>query len=154
MNYSEFLQQHSKSSQNVSEPTLRLWHHIYEWVLKSEYADTADSPDFVKYVQSFRNVSVQTISSHLRKMSQSGLLSRHVLRRKLPAELKEEFFNPVINMFFGGDDLPSTFVRYCKPGLPCPREFKSAERVLSKIENKSSEFRSQISIFKCGSDAA
>lgn len=141
MDYPTFLKHVANSGGTASEATLRLWHHIYKWVLLHEYADTADTPEFVKYVQEFRNLSVPTINSHLKKMSSAGLLARHTLRRKLPKELREGFFNPVINMFFGGDDLPSTFVRYCKPSAVCSCEFKSAERAMAKMQQKVADLK-------------
>lgn len=109
-----------------SEATLRLWHHIFYYVLRNDYADTADSPEFVKYVQDFRAISVSTINSHLRKMSEAKLLKACHMRRKLDQGTKELILNPMA--FWAYTDLPTGFKRYCLPDSPCSGEFKSAER--------------------------
>lgn len=143
MTYAEFLELATRANAEPAESTLRLWHHIYMWISEHGYADTADSPEFVKYVQSFRRLGVPTIGKHLRSMSDAGLLSRYFLRRRLSAEAREELLNPVTNMFFGGGNLPSSFARYSLPGQPCSREFRSAVRSLERIETRISELRSK-----------
>ena len=112
----------------ASESTLRLWHHMYLWVEEKGYADTADTPEFLKYVCSFRSLKVGAINAHLRRMSKSGLLSRHVLRRKLPSELKEELYNPFLSLMTGSELPPTSFVRYCLPRQKCSVELKAIER--------------------------
>lgn len=141
MTYAEFLDLVNCQNVNAAESTIRLWHHVYLWVVQHEYADTADSPEFVKYVREFRSLSVPTIGKHLRSMSNAGLLARHTLRRRLSHEAKDELLNPITNMFFGGSTLPSSFARYCLPGKFCSREFKSASRSLQRIEERMQEFR-------------
>jgi hypothetical protein len=143
MNYADFLELPGNKNSLASENTLRLWHHLYLWVLRHEYADTADSPEFINYVVEFRKLSVATIGKHLRSMSTAGLLKQHTLRRRLSGEAKEELLNPITNMFFGGSTLPSSFSRYCLPGKPCSKEFKSAQRSLQRIEERMQELRSK-----------
>lgn len=139
MTYTEFLKLVEHMNIEATEGTLLLWHHIYAWIAEHGYADTADSPEFVKYVQSFRHIGARTIGRHLRSMSEADLLSRHILRRRLSQEAKEELLNPVVNIFFGGRSLPSSFARYSLAGKPCSREFKSALRSLESIENRMNE---------------
>ena len=141
MTYIQFLELVGHKEIAVAEATLRLWHHVYLWVLEHEYADTADSPEFVKYIRNFRLIGEPTIGRHLRSMSSAGILKRHTLRRKLSTEAKEELLNPIINTFYGGINLPSTFARYCLPGKPCSREFKSATRSLQRIEDRMQALR-------------
>lgn len=141
MTYAEFLDLTKRQELSATESTMRLWHHIYSWVIQIEYVDTADTPEFVDYVREFRALSVPTIGKHLRSMSDAGLLARHTLRRRLPTEVKDELLNSITNMFFGGSILPSSFARYCLPGKPCPREFKSAVRSLQRIEERMQELR-------------
>ena len=143
MTYNEFLKIPELAKVEVRESTLQLWHQIYIWVLANGYADTADSPEFVKHIQSFRKIEVKTIGRHLRIMSEIGLLAQHSLRRKLSQEAKEELLNPLVGLFFGGSSLPSAFTRYALPGRPCPREFKAAQRSLEKIETRMNEFRTK-----------
>lgn len=143
MNYAEFLELECLRGLSTTEATLRLWHHMYSWVVEKKYADTADSPEFVEYVCQLRNLSVQTINTHLRRMAEAGLLSRHVLRRKLPPNARDELLNPITNMFFGGKALPSTFARYCINGAECSLEFKSAARSLESVERRMNELREE-----------
>ena len=65
----EFIALQSVQSESVKESTLKMWHHIYIWVEKHGYADTADTPDFVRHVQEWRKVSLSTISAHLANMA-------------------------------------------------------------------------------------
>ncbi len=125
--YLEFIALPSVQSESVKEPTLKMWHHIYIWVEKHGYADTADTPDFVRHVQEWRKVSLSTISAHLANMAKAGLLKRHILKRKLSSEAREELLNPVLGMF-SGTSLPTTLVRYTLPDADCPLEFKAAAR--------------------------
>ncbi len=141
MNYQEFVKLLENSGANATESTIRLWHQIYSWVLNNGYADTADSPDFVKYIQNFRKIGIPTIGKHLRLMSEAKLLSKHTMRRKLPQELKDDLLNPILNTFMGGINLPSSFVRYSLYGKPCSKEFKSAERSINNIEQRFKEIR-------------
>jgi len=131
-NYLDFVALPSLQGVSVKEPTLKMWHHIFMWVEKYGYADTADSPEFVGYVQGWRKVSPATIGSHLAKMAAAGLLKRHVLRRKLSSEAKDELLNPILGMF-AGTSLPTTLVRYTLPNVACPLEFKVAVRKAEKI---------------------
>ena len=139
MTYIEFLKIVEPTDAKVAENTLILWYRIYIWVVEHGYADTADSPEFVKYIQSFRQIGVQTIGKHLKNMADLGLLSRHTLRRRLSKDAKEELLNPIVNMFFGGKNLPSSFVRYSLAGEPCSRDFKSAQRYIENIEKRAGE---------------
>ena len=132
-NYLDFIALPSIQGVSVKEPTLKMWHHIFMWVEKYGYADTADSPEFIGYVQGWRKVSPATIGSHLAKMAGAGLLKRHVLRRKLPAEAKDELLNPILGMF-AGTSLPTMLVRYTLPNVACPLELKAAVRKAEKID--------------------
>ena len=143
MTYNEFLKLSELVKVEVRESTLQLWHQIYIWVLNNGYADTADSPEFVSHIQSFRRIEIKTIGRHLRLMSEIGLLTQHSLRRKLSQEAKDELLNPLLGMFFGGSSLPSAFTRYVLPGTPCPSEFKAAQRSLENIETRINEFRTK-----------
>lgn len=134
MTYLEFLALPAVKKVHPVEATQRIWHHIYVWVLEHGYADTADSPDFVHYVKAFRGVNIETIASHLARMANADLLKRHVLKRKLSADAKEELLNPVTTMFTGSS-LPTMLIRYTLPGVSCPLEFKSAERQATRIHN-------------------
>lgn len=138
MNYADFLQKIADTG-NKSEKTLRLWHHIYVWISEKGYADTADSPEFIDYVTGFRKIGVSSIGKHLKCMSDAGIISRHTLRRRLPKDIREDLLNPVVTLFLGGNNLPSTFVRYSLPGQSCPRDFKSIERSITSINNRISE---------------
>lgn len=131
--YLDFIALPSIQSVSVKEPTLKMWHHIFMWVEKHGYADTADSPEFIGYVQGWRKVSPATIGSHLAKMAAAGLLKRHVLRRKLSSEAKEDLLNPILGMF-AGTSLPTTLVRYTLPNVVCPLELKAAVRKAEKID--------------------
>ena len=134
MTYLEFLALPAVQKANSVEATQRMWYHIYVWVQEHGYADTADSPDFVQYVKTFRSVNVETIASHLARMANADLLKRNVLKRKLSAEAKEELLNPIATMFTGSS-LPTMLIRYTLPGVSCPLEFKSAERQATRIHN-------------------
>lgn len=140
MNYVEFLKLVDGNNAKASEQTLHYWHTIYIWVLDYGYADTADTPEFVQYMNAFRNTSLATLNTHLRRMSEAGLLKCYVLKRKLSSEAREEFFNPVLNMFVANKALPSSFNRYCLPNQQCSREFKSASRFSEEIERRLREF--------------
>jgi hypothetical protein len=50
MNYTDFVKIVKQPNEATTERTLRLWHHIYTWICEHGYADTADSPEFVKHV--------------------------------------------------------------------------------------------------------
>jgi hypothetical protein len=50
MIYADFLKLIERTNTEATEATLLLWHHIYAWVVEHGYADTADSPEFVKLV--------------------------------------------------------------------------------------------------------
>lgn len=125
--YLEFLALPSAQNANVKEPTLKMWHHIYCWVEKHGYADTADSPNFVNYVQEMRKVSPSTIGTYLSNMAKAGLLKRNTLKRKLSNEAREELLSPVLGMF-AGTSLPTTLVRYTLPDAECSLEFKAVAR--------------------------
>ena len=131
-NYPDFIELAKLSKAN--ESTLRLWHHIYLWVEEKGYADTADTHEFVKYVCAFIPLKVGAIKSHVRRMSQAGILSRHVLRRKLPSELREELYNPIMSLISGSELPPSSFVRYCLPGQKCSLELKAILRNEEKMQ--------------------
>lgn len=132
--YVEFLVLPETQSANVQEATLKMWHRIYSWIEVHGYADTADSPDFVHYVQEWRKVGVTTIGVHLGRMAALGLLKRHMLKRKLSTQAREELLNPVLGMFSGAN-LPTTLSRYTLPGKACPLEFKAAARKAARIES-------------------
>lgn len=66
-------------------------------------------------------------------MAAAGLLKRHVLRRKLSSEAKEDLLNPILGMF-AGTSLPTTLVRYTLPNVVCPLELKAAVRKAEKID--------------------
>ena len=132
--YLNFLALKNVQSASVNEQTLKMWHHIYVWVEKHGYADTADSPEFVRYVQDWRNIKCSTIAAHLGKMAEAGLLTRHKLKRKLSNDVREELLNPVLGIF-SGTGLPTALVRYSLPGMDCSLEFKAAARKAEIIAN-------------------
>lgn len=82
MEYADFLKIIPEGL-GVTEKTLRLWFVIYNWIVENGYADSADSPLFLQHVNAFRKSSVQTVATHLRRMSDAKLIKRNVLRRKL-----------------------------------------------------------------------
>ena len=138
LEYTDFI--YIAQDASVSEPTLRLWHHIYLWVEKHGYADTADTPEFVEYVCLFRNLTIGTINTHLRRMWENGLLSRNVLRRKLPPDILDVHLSPFA-LLLGAGGLPSSFVRYSLPGQKCSLEFKSVARSEEKMRSRFTEIR-------------
>jgi hypothetical protein len=146
MEYIEFLQLLKNKPKVPTEKTLRLWHVAYKWILLHGYADTADSPDFVKHMNTFRSCSTSTLSAHLRRMSGLGLLKRNMLKRTLPVEVREELSlgNPFL-FLPGLESLPTTLVRYCLPSQKCSLEFKSLAAEYARVESRSNEFRAQMS---------
>lgn len=132
ISFSDFTALPAARAANVTEASLRLWHHIYVWAQEFGYVDLADTPQFIRYVQDLRKLSQATISRHLVAMAQAGLLKRHVLKRRLPAEARDELLDPVLGMFAGAS-LPTTFARFTLPGVECPREFKAAAQRAEKI---------------------
>ena len=131
MNKLEFIRALDAGSVGVSDSTADLWYHILSWVQAHEYADTADGPEFIKHVQSFRRVGVSTINRHLGRMAEAGFLKAHSLRRQLSAGAKEEMSTSLHGILFGGgvSALPTVFKRYTLPGATCPRIFKTFDRV-------------------------
>lgn len=142
----EFIRKLDSGSEIVTDKTAELWFHIFGWVEARGYADTADSPDFIKHVQSFRHVTVATIGRHLARMADAGLLRAHALRRQLPPEVKEEVASSLTGLIFGGgaSTLPTAFTRYTLPDSPCPREFKSANNLLERNRRFDDEMREQM----------
>lgn len=131
MNKLEFVQRLDAGPLRVSDATADLWYHLLSWVDTHGYADTADSPDFVKYVQDFRTVGVPTINKHLSRMAAAKFLQGHRLARRLSPESREDMSSPVHNIIFGTGlaSLPTSFKRYTLPGAPCPKVFRALERV-------------------------
>lgn len=131
MNKLEFVRRLDSGSVHVSDATADLWYHLLAWVQVKGYADTADSPDFVKYVQDFRAVSVATINKHLSRMVRAKFLQGHRVARRLSAESREDMSSPVHSLIFGSGltTLPTSFKRYTLPGVKCPLVFRSLERV-------------------------
>lgn len=130
VNKLEFVRRLDSGSERVSDATADLWYHLLSWVVKKGYADTADSPDFVSYVQEFRAVGVATINKHLSRMAEAKFLQRHRVARRLPPEIREDMSSPIHTLIFGSDlaSLPTSFTRYTLPGVPCPTVFRSLER--------------------------
>lgn len=118
---------------SVNEKTLRLWFVMYNWIVDNGYADCADSPAFLQHVNAFRKCSVQTVATHLRRMSDAKVIKRYVVRRKLSGEVKEDLSSGLVFFSPGVESLPTTFVRYCLPGKQCSTEFKSVEVALNTI---------------------
>ena len=145
MEYSKFLELDALKTIDASESTLKFWYRIYAWVVAHEYADTADSPEFVDHIREVRDVSTATISRHLRRMSDCGLLDRHEMRRRLSKDDKETFLNPFITMFMlGNTTIPSSFARYCLAGKPCSRVFNSPQRASDQIDKRGRELREKM----------
>lgn len=143
MNKLEFVKALDAGSEVVSDKTADLWFHILEWVQQRGYADTADTPEFVKHVQAFRRIGVATIGKHLGRMADAGFLSAHNLRRELPKTVKEEVATSVSAMVFGGgtSTLPTSFKRYTLPKVPCPLMLKSATALLERNRRFDEELR-------------
>lgn len=134
MDYLAFVKLPQIEFATQKEDTLRLWHHIYTWIIQHGYADVSDTPDFVKHVQLFRKIEASTISRHLLEMSRINLIVRRVLRRKLPEVIRTELNSSIHGMLFGGDmsSLPTSIVRYALPGQKCSIEFKAAKVLLKR----------------------
>ena len=128
----------------VTEKTLRLWFVIYQWIVENNYADSADSPAFIQHINAFRKCSVQTVATHLRRMSDAKLIKRNVLRRKLSGEAKEELSIGALLFAPGVESIPTTFVRYCLPGQQCPTEFKSFDAAATAIDSRMNELRKTV----------
>ena len=130
MNKLEFIRKLDARSPNVNDSTAALWFHLLSWVVSLGYADTADSPDFLKHVQEFRQISVQTIGKHLGRMADAGFLQAHRVRRKLPTEVKADLNASLTSLIFGGgaSSMPTSFKRYTLPGVSCPMVFRSFDR--------------------------
>jgi len=143
MEYVDFLDKLPEGL-GVTEKTLRLWFVIYQWILQNNYADSADSPDFLQHVNAFRKCSVQTVATHLRRMSDAKLIKRNVLRRKLSGEAKEELSIGPLLFSRGVESIPTTFVRYCLPGEQCPTEFKSFDAAATAIDSRMNELRKTV----------
>lgn len=134
ISYIEFIALTPVREVAVQEATLKLWHHIYCWVSLHNYADTADTPEFVRYVKSFRIIEASTINTHLGRMARIGLLKRHTLKRRLSTEIKETLANPILAMF-SGSTLPTTFTRYTLPNTKCPLGLQSAARKMERFDD-------------------
>ena len=143
MEYADFLKLIPEGL-GVTEKTLRLWFVIYQWVVENNYADSADSPAFIQHVNAFRKCSVQTVATHLRRMSDAKLIKRNVLRRKLSGEAKEELSIGALLFAPGVESIPTTFVRYCLPGQQCPTEFKSFDAAATAIDSRMNELRKTV----------
>ena len=143
MEYADFLKLIPEGL-GVTEKTLRLWFVIYQWVVENNYADSADSPAFIQHVNAFRKCSVQTVATHLRRMSDARLIKRNVLRRKLSGEAKEELSIGALLFAPGVESIPTTFVRYCLPGQQCPTEFKSFDAAVSAIDGQMNAIRETV----------
>lgn len=143
MEYSEFLK-NIPDGLGATEKTLRLWFVIYQWIVENNYADSADSPAFLQHVNAFRKCSVQTVATHLRRMSDAKLIKRNVLRRKLSGEAKEELSIGALLFAPGVESIPTTFVRYCLPGQQCPTEFKSFDAAATAIDSRMNEIRKTV----------
>jgi hypothetical protein len=136
MNKLEFIRKLDASSVQVSDSTADFWWHLLSWVSLHGYADTADSPEFVSYVQGFRSVTVATINRHLARMTKAGFLKAYEARRRLPVEVKEDLNQSISALAFGGGTsaLPTSFKRYALPGTECSQEFKSVSVALERSE--------------------
>lgn len=143
MEYADFLKL-TPEGLGVTEKTLRLWFVIYQWIVENNYADSADSPAFIQHVNAFRKCSVQTLATHLRRMSDAKLIKRNVLRRKLSGEAKEELSIGALLFAPGVESIPTTFVRYCLPGQQCPTEFKSFDAAVSAIDGRMNAIRETV----------
>lgn len=143
MEYADFLKLIPEGL-GVTEKTLRLWFVIYQWIVENNYADSADSPAFIQHVNAFRKCSVQTVATHLRRMSDAKLIKRNVLRRKLSGEAKEELSIGALLFAPGVESIPTTFVRYCLPGQQCPTEFKSFDAAATAIDSRMNELRKTV----------
>lgn len=142
MNKLEFIQKLDAGSERVSDSTADLWFHLLTWVVQQGYADTADTPAFIAYVQKFRRVGVPTIGRHLARMAGAGFLVSHELRRKLPELAKADLNEDVYATLFGGgvSSMPTNFKRYTLPGVECPLELKSLDR----LQERGREFALQM----------
>ena len=143
MEYADFLKLIPEGL-GVTEKTLRLWFVIYQWIVENNYADSADSPAFIQHINAFRKCSVQTVATHLRRMSDAKLIKRNVLRRKLSGEAKEELSIGALLFAPGVESIPTTFVRYCLPGQQCPTEFKSFDAAATAIDSRMNELRKTV----------
>ncbi len=143
MEYADFLKLIPEGL-GVTEKTLRLWFVIYQWIVENNYADSADSPAFIQHVNAFRKCSVQTVATHLRRMSDAKLIKRNVLRRKLSGEAKEELSIGALLFAPGVESIPTTFVRYCLPGQQCPTEFKSFDAAATAIDSRMNELQKTV----------
>lgn len=143
MEYADFLKLIPEGL-GVTEKTLRLWFVIYQWIVENNYADSADSPAFIQHVNAFRKCSVQTVATHMRRMSDAKLIKRNVLRRKLSGEAKEELSIGALLFAPGVESIPTTFVRYCLPGQQCPTEFKSFDAAATAIDSRMNELRKTV----------
>lgn len=143
MEYVDFLEK-LPDGLGVTEKTLRLWFVIYQWIVENNYADSADSPAFIQHINAFRKCSVQTVATHLRRMSDAKLIKRNVLRRKLSGEAKEELSIGPLLFSRGVESIPTTFVRYCLPGQQCPTDFKSLDVAVATIDSRIHEFRKTV----------
>jgi hypothetical protein len=65
------LSQHAK----LRQQTVEAWHHMYSYVEKHGYADTADDEEFVSYVHERKSLNPASIAAHLRKMADQGLIT-------------------------------------------------------------------------------
>lgn len=143
MEYRDFLKEIPEGL-GATEKTLRLWFVIYQWIVEHGYADSADSPAFLRHINAFRKCSTQTVATHLRRMSDAKLIKRNVLRRKLSGEAKEELSIGSLLFAPGAESIPTTFVRYCLPGQQCPTEFKSFDAAVSAIDGRMNAIRETV----------
>ncbi|WP_156516873.1 hypothetical protein [Delftia sp. GW456-R20] len=144
MNKLEFIRILDAGNENVSDKTADLWFHILQWVKKMGYADTADTPAFVEYVQDFRNVEIATIARHLARLADAGFLDGHFVRRKLPKMVREELESSISAMIFGHgpSTLPASFKRYTLPGASCPLELSAVQNMMNMNESRDREMLS------------
>src|SRR3974377_279538 len=107
MEHDDFLQRIPVAQQaKCRQGTVDLWFHMYSYIEKNGYADTADDEDFVRYVRQHKSLTTSSIAANLRKMADCGLIVGHRLRL-LPGNRNQFDIFPLM-----GDTLPSHFIRY------------------------------------------
>jgi hypothetical protein len=106
----------------IRESTLRLWCHIYSYIEKQGFADTADDREFTDYVKVCKEISAPAIMAHLRRMANCGLLTGH------PLAITGGRHEGIFGAFFNAGPDATRMLRYTLPGKEVPLRLKTKER--------------------------
>jgi len=99
--------------ESVTARTIQIWTFIYNHVAEHGYADCVDE-GFIDEVRSQFNISMRTISGHLRRMRQAKLL------QAWEGTIGKGQTSPYTSIFLGIP--PTRIMRYTLPGQKPPKQ--------------------------------